>query len=698
MNDCWKFITQLSHKVGYHKLFRWFRLGLICSLGLMLLVAWQQPVSAGSNITLPDSYPRIANYFLDPTISRSEAEQLARWDMVIVGFETHYLNAEAFSIMKQANPNIVILAYVTSEEVPLKHLAITDAANPIYQLYHRLSDHDDWFLKNTTGEYLNFYPETRLINVTTAWRKQLPKFMTNKIIKKNPQHWDGIFYDNCFNNIAWVDDKIDLDQNGQADNWQATDAAWQRAMATMMKQTRQRNPSAVVLCNSSGNFYTYLNGRMIEAFPSTFDGGWSGAMTKYNDVLKQAVRPRIVIVNTVANSTDAGNYQLMRYNLTSTLLGDGFASFDQAVDSHSSLWWYDEYNLALGKPLGGPYNIKNPAASASNWSESVWRRNFERGIVLVNSSAASQLVMLEDGFEKILGTQDTKTNNGKIVGSVNLPAHDGIILQGRIAQVSDAPYRNGTFAKVFSYRGKEVRNSFFTYNSAYSGGDTVVYLSDIETTVVAGVTYVTVYRGAGQAGQVARFAPYGVQYTGGVNIAVDRLDGATKGYRIVTGTQANAPHVRIFSLRGALLNPGCFPYGENFNGGVNVAIGDVLPQNRGQEIIVGAGEGGGPQVRLLDRECKIVSSGFFAYDAFLRSGVAVAAGDVNNDGQDDIITIPGKGGAPYVRIFNGHGKELRPGFYAFDRNQTSGAQLAVSDVDDNGKNEIVAMSFAIFNE
>ena len=47
-------------------------------------------------------------------------------------------------------------------------------------------------------------------------------------------------------------------------------------------------------------------------------------------------------------------------------------------------------------------------------------RNFQRGTVLINSSNTTRRIQLEDGFEKILGSQDTRTNNGALVGSVTL--------------------------------------------------------------------------------------------------------------------------------------------------------------------------------------------------------------------------------------------------------------------------------------
>ena len=655
---------------------------------LLSISLWLSLPGLALAVNLPDGYPRVGNYFLDPEISDAEATELAQWDIVVVGFETHYTSPNAFKILQAANPDIIILAYVTSEEVPEKHLTVTDTASPVYKLYNQLNSRDDLFLKNTSGDYLNFYPDTRLINVITEWKKILPRFMTKQIIQEDPKDWDGIFYDNCFNDIAWIDDEVDVNQDGEADFWKTADAEWKSGMTKMMKQTRQRNPNKVIICNSNGEFYTYINGRLIEAFPSSFDGGWTGSMKQYFDVLQTAKDPSIVIVNTVANSTEADNYQQMRYNLTSTLMGNGFASYDQSVDSHSSLWWYDEYSVALGDALGDPYNVTSNAGPGDGWSKGVWRRNFERGIVLVNSSDETKRVILEDGFEKILGTQDTAVNNGNVVGSVKIAAHDGIILQGRIAQVVNDPYINGTYAKVFSSRGKQLRNSFFTYNSAYSGSDVVVEIPERNLTVVADDTFVTIYR----SGVVqTRFAPYGTGFSGGVNIAVE-------GRRIVTGTQSGGAHVRIYSLSGKLVDTGCFPYGPAFRGGVNVAMADVLGNKTGKEIVVGAGQGGGPQVMVLNKSCKPTGQQWFAYDSNVRTGVWVAAGDVNNDGKDDIVTIPGKGGAPVVKIFTGRGKQIKKSFYAFSSSNASGAQVAVSDIDGDGDNELIAMSFAIFNE
>src|SRR5688572_16752669 len=61
-------------------------------------------------------------------------------------------------------------------------------------------------------------------------------------------------------------------------------------------------------------------------------------------------------------------------------------------------------------------------------------------------------------------------------------------------------------------------------------------------------------------------------------------------------------------------------------------------------IVTGAGPGGGPHVRVIAGDANAELAGFYAYGAEFHGGVTVAAGDVNEDGYDDIITGAGPGG------------------------------------------------------
>src|SRR5258708_20676858 len=66
--------------------------------------------------------------------------------------------------------------------------------------------------------------------------------------------------------------------------------------------------------------------------------------------------------------------------------------------------------------------------------------------------------------------------------------------------------------------------------------------------------------------------------------------------------------------------------------------------------------GGGPHVRVFDANGS-GGSGFFAYDAGFGGGVNVAVGDVDGDGRGDIITGAGPGGGPNVRVLDAAGNE-----------------------------------------
>src|SRR5207253_2327651 len=78
-----------------------------------------------------------------------------------------------------------------------------------------------------------------------------------------------------------------------------------------------------------------------------------------------------------------------------------------------------------------------------------------------------------------------------------------------------------------------------------------------------------------------------------------------------------------------------------FTGGAFVAAGDVDGDGT-DDIIVGAGAGAGPHVKVFSGKDNSLLRSFFAYDGFT-GGVRVASGDFNHDGTDDIITGTGPG-------------------------------------------------------
>jgi hypothetical protein len=123
--------------------------------------------------------------------------------------------------------------------------------------------------------------------------------------------------------------------------------------------------------------------------------------------------------------------------------------------------------------------------------------------------------------------------------------------------------------------------------------------------------------------------------------------------------------------------------GAGIGGGPRVAVYD------GKSLLTG------PQTKLVPD--------FFALDPELRSGVFVTAADVNGDGYADVLYSTGNTGGPRVRIVSGKVLTDNPGrdaftlpalgdFFALDQNDRSGLRLAARDLNNDGKAELVAAS------
>ena len=127
------------------------------------------------------------------------------------------------------------------------------------------------------------------------------------------------------------------------------------------------------------------------------------------------------------------------------------------------------------------------------------------------------------------------------------------------------------------------------------------------------------------------------------------------------------------------------PFGL-LSGGASIALGDVSGRD-GIEIIAGAGQGGGPQVRIFDLNKTLIGQ-FFAFETTFRGGIDTATGDINGDGQEEIIVGAGPGREPEVRIFNLAGEQLFS-FMAYPETFRGGVQVSTVDIKGDGISEII---------
>lgn len=628
-----------------------------------------------------DNAIKTANYFLLSGTTLENADtvsSLALYDVLILPVEAQVFNPDFPTEIRALNPDIILLAYVPS-------VSWNNSWNDSLHRTLKSVIKESYWLKNNDGDKISIWNGTQALDLTSDWNQTLAEYVTYEVLHND--YWDGVFYDEVSDEITWVGD-IQLSNNSTNKN-----KAWLDAYTKLFSTTRELvGDNKIIISNGSSSLQhaPYVNGRMFESFPTPWekDGSWKTNITNYLSLEQNVSHSPVILINSDTDNTGNNtNYKRVRLGLSSALMGSGFFGFDFGTKSHEQLWRYDEYDAFIGAASDDPKQLSN----------GVWTRDFSNGLVITNPTSTTQIISLNGEYEKLRGTQDTATNDGSIVSQVRVDSADGLILLRPIEEIIGGIFLNGAFARVFNDKGEAYRNGFFSYDDAFTGGNQVIkYDLDFDDnleSVVASENRVDIFNEDGTTH--ASFYPYTDKYTGGINISVGDLetDGSVE---IVTGAEnGGGAQVRIFNADGVLINPGFFAYDSAFRGGVNVTIGD-LNGDGWFEVICGAGFGGGPHVRVFNKDGKVINPGFMAYEATFRGGVNVAAIDTNADGTDEILTGPGKGGGPLVKLFDNNGTQLMGAFYAFSSSLKDGVEVSASDVDGDGKEDIIAFTNDVF--
>ena len=174
------------------------------------------------------------------------------------------------------------------------------------------------------------------------------------------------------------------------------------------------------------------------------------------------------------------------------------------------------------------------------------------------------------------------------------------------------------------------------------------------------------------------------------NISITRMDYNQDGIdEVVAGAgPGGGPAIAIINSVTGVTLAAFFAFSSSFTGGVFVAAGDV--NNDGfDDIIAGTGPGGGPVVTVFSGQNLSTLASFFAYESTFTGGITVASADVNGDGYCDIITGAGPGGGPLVKVFNVATSSVISQWYAYSSQFTGGVFVAAGDLNNDGNVEVV---------
>jgi hypothetical protein len=195
---------------------------------------------------------------------------------------------------------------------------------------------------------------------------------------------------------------------------------------------------------------------------------------------------------------------------------------------------------------------------------------------------------------------------------------------------------------------------FLAYESSFSGGVSVSagYWSGNPEIVVApgaGRTpEIRVYDAQGR--RLSSFLAFEPSYTGGLSVAVGDLNGDARP-EIVVGTLAPPARIRAFDVSGTPYGSLIGPFPPDGRG-VQVGVADLHGTGRG-EILAGETSGANPLLEVIDPATGTVISAAHPEPA-ATNGIRVGAGDLDQNGRDEMLVATGWGGDGNVQVLGEH--------------------------------------------
>ena len=273
--------------------------------------------------------------------------------------------------------------------------------------------------------------------------------------------WDGVYSDNWIYGVIGASyaygPNIDTDRDGKPDDPSTLRKQWDNGLNEMGALLRSYLPGKIVVGNGnwfgSDKYYgddpqgwlKSANGTMVEGIERFYNSpqdllklasewlGFRFPQPRYLLFFQNALTasgqkleiPAGADPNDPVYMLNPGVMRSMRWGLTLALMSGAYYEIVVKGD-HGTRWWYDEFDG--GKGVRRPNYLGRPLRAVAAIAPGVWRRDFEHGIALNNSTTKPVSINLKKAFRHLSGAQNPRLNNGKLVTKVTIPGHDGVIL------------------------------------------------------------------------------------------------------------------------------------------------------------------------------------------------------------------------------------------------------------------------------
>jgi hypothetical protein len=362
---------------------------------------------------------------------------LARLDVAILGFHPGWRGDTDGSIIRQAvlamkahNPALKVGQYTILNE------STDDPAKTANDDIIVKLDEMDWWLRDAEGNKKQWTPMYSAYDInSTEWTpadangERYPQWLARRnharyfapIPEIDVWYFDGVMQKSRVGQADWRREGVNV-----ASDTPEIAEAFRRGHVEHWAAAAALAPTRLLLGNTDNDLSSpQYQGQLPAAFLESLMGkswsieqrGWTTMMERYFTVTANLRAPALVGFN-VSGPVD--DYRFFRYAFTSCRLGNGHFSFTDILVGHSSVPWFDEYEVAFGAAKDPP--------SLLPWSNGVYRRRYEKAMVLVNPNTDARTVTVTTGWRRLLAKQDPVVNNGAAVKTLTIGPKDGIVL------------------------------------------------------------------------------------------------------------------------------------------------------------------------------------------------------------------------------------------------------------------------------